>query len=71
MEKEMVVDSDGDRFADIVECVNLRDSLTHVMGYVERKAGIEPEETTETKDCLKMLQEMSISVDEQIGGIIE
>lgn len=67
---ENVVDTGGDRFADIVENVNLNGSLVHVIHYVDNIVQND-ENDTDAKTCLKILESMASNCVDAIGGAIE
>jgi hypothetical protein len=65
-----VVESDGDRFADVVENVKLHESLVHVLHYVKDIS----ENDLSDHDaliCHKMLESMQANTVDAIGGAIE
>jgi hypothetical protein len=66
---ENVVESDGDRFADVVENVKLNESLTHVLRYV--KDLVKNDETDfEAQTCLEVLESMQSNTADTIGNAI-
>jgi hypothetical protein len=69
-ETKNVVESHGDRMADIIENTSLSASLIHVMVYVENIVQNAPEDN-DAKACLKVLESMSANVTDAIGVAIE
>lgn len=65
-----VVEVSGDRFADVVENVRLRVSLTHVLHYANDIANND-EGDEEAKNCVTVLESMLMNVNDDIGAAIE
>jgi len=66
---ENVVESDGDRFADVVENVKLHESLVHVLHYVREIADNDLSDT-DALNCHDMLNSMRANTVDVIGGAI-
>ncbi len=64
-----IVESDGDRFADIVENVKLNESLAHVMKYIKDIADTEPLDF-EAQTCLEVLESMKANTTTYIGDTV-
>ena len=66
---DAVVESDGDRFDDVVENSKLNGSVSHVLYYVEdivkNDAG-----DIEAQHCLKVLKSIQVNTAEHIGYLI-
>jgi hypothetical protein len=67
---ENVLEASGDRFADIVEAVNLNGSIVHVLHYVENIVQNDKDDI-EAQHCLKVLQSMAANAATAIGDAIE
>jgi len=65
-----VVESDGDRFVDVIENAKLYESLTHVLRYVNDLAD-NAKGDIEALNCLKVLKSMQANTAEVIGFAIE
>ena len=66
---ESVVESYGDRFADVVENAKLSMSITHVLKYVKDIANNDDRDI-QAQDCVKMLESMKVNVQDAIGDAI-
>lgn len=69
MENDNVVESDGDRFADVVENVKLSESLTHVLHYAKDIANNDRGDV-EAANCVTILESMRVNTNEAIGYAI-
>ena len=66
---ENVVESYGDRFADVVENVKLNEYCLHVLEYVKDIANND-ENDIEAQHCLKVLQSIQMNTADCIGNAI-
>ena len=66
---ETVVESVGDRFADVVENVKLNESVTHVLHYVRDIADNDLGDV-EAQNCLKVLESIQANTADHIGNAI-
>lgn len=66
---ENVVESHGDRFADVVENVKLNESVSYVLPYVEEIAKND-ESDVEAQNCLKVLKSIQLNTADCIGHLI-
>jgi len=69
MDNDNVVESDGDRFADVVENVKLSGSLAHVLHYAKDIANNDKSDV-EAQNCVTVLESMQINVNDTIGDSI-
>jgi len=66
---EAVVESYGDRFADVVENVKLNESVTHVLRYAKEIANNDDGDI-ETQHCVKVLESIQVNTADAIGNSI-
>ena len=69
---ENVVESDGDRFADVVENAKLNESVAHVLSYVKKIVNDNsiPSHIRSAEECLKFLEVIQKNTADCIGNAI-
>jgi hypothetical protein len=66
---EAVVESVGDRFADVVENVKLNESVSHVLHYAKDIANNDGGDV-EAQHCVKVLESIQANTADAIGNSI-